>query len=195
MEIGEVRHFEDQASWRAWLEAHHEAEDEVWVGFRRKASGLPSITWPQAVDEALCFGWIDGIRKGVDGTSYTIRFTPRRARSVWSDVNTRRARELIELGLMRPAGLRALEARDAARAGVYSFEQRTAAALAPEHEARLRANAAAWADWTARPPWYRRAATWWVVSAKREATRERRLATLLAHSERGEPVPPLSRPS
>ncbi len=172
MEIGDVVHFEDQGAWRAWLEEHHDTADEVWVGFRRKASGLPSMTWPQAVEEALCFGWIDGIRKRVDDTSYTNRFTPRRPGSTWSNINTRRVQELIELGLMRPAGLRAFEARDAARAGVYSFEQRKTAALTPEQEARFKANAVAWADWTARPPSHPAGRD--VVGGERQARRDPR---------------------
>jgi uncharacterized protein YdeI (YjbR/CyaY-like superfamily) len=193
MEVGHLLHFADQPAWRRWLEEHHETADEVWVGFHRKSSGRPSIDWAQSVDEALCFGWIDGIRKRVDESSYTNRFTPRRPGSVWSRRNTERMGELIAAGQVAPAGLRAFAARDEARSGVYSFEQGEAAALTPAQEERIRASPAAWADWAARPAGYRRAVVWWVVGAKREETRERRLAALVECSERGEEVPPLRR--
>jgi uncharacterized protein YdeI (YjbR/CyaY-like superfamily) len=179
--------------WRAWLEAHHDAEREHWVGFHKRASGCPSITWPQAVDEALCFGWIDGIRKRVDATRYTIRFTPRKRSSTWSMVNVRRVGELSAAGLMRPAGIAAFEART--EAGTYSYEQRDAAAFDPVREARLRGNAAAWEHFSAQPPWYRRTATHWVMSAKREETRDRRLARLIEDSAAGRPTGPLARPA
>src|SRR5712691_2799868 len=172
------------AEFRAWLEEHYAEARELWVGFRKKGSGSPSITWPEAVDEALCFGWIDGIRKSIDDTSYTIRFTPRKRGSIWSDVNTARVHELTKLGRMHPAGLEAFAKRDAKRAGVYSYERRNAQ-LDPAYEQRLKANEKAWELFSARPPWYRRAAVSWVMSAKQEATRLRRLARLVEDSENG----------
>jgi uncharacterized protein YdeI (YjbR/CyaY-like superfamily) len=185
--------FATPADFRAWLEAHHDTAQELWVGFYRKGSGKPSITWPEAVDEALCFGWIDGVRRRIDDTSYTNRFTPRRARSTWSTVNVNRVAELIRLGRMQPAGLAAFEKRTAGRSGIYSFEQEAAPALDDVQEQRFRANAAAWDFFQREPAWYRRTAVWWVVSAKREETRLRRLAQLIDDSEHGRTVPPLTR--
>jgi len=173
---------------------HHAERREVWVGFHKKRSGRPSISWPEAVDQALCFGWIDGVRKSIDADSYRNRFTPRRPGSTWSSVNIRRAGELIRLGLMQPAGLAAFEARKPERSGVYSYEQRDQASLEPAHEAQLRANRAAWEFLQAQPPWYRRTAIRWIVSAKQEATRLRRLATLIECSAQGRTIPPLTRP-
>ena len=180
---------------RAWLEENHESATELLVGFYKKGSGKPSITWPESVEQALCFGWIDGVRRGLDDESYTIRFTPRKRSSTWSRVNLEKVEELKRRGLMRPAGLRAYEERREAKTGVYSYEQRETAELPAEYEERLRANAKAWEDWSARPPSYRKAAIWWVVSAKREETRERRLAQLIEHSARGRTVPPLTPPA
>src|SRR5438552_17225010 len=136
--------FATPSALRRWLEEHHDTTQAIWVGFNKKSSGKPSITWPEAVDEALCFGWIDGVRKGIDDVSYTIRFTPRKARSIWSAVNVKRAEELTRLGLMRPAGLSAFEARAAARSGIYAYEQRNAAELGEEYERRFRDNKEAW---------------------------------------------------
>lgn len=179
---------------RAWLEEHHDCEDELLVGFHKKGSGWPSITWPESVDQALCFGWIDGVRRRIDDASYTIRFTPRKARSTWSAVNVKRAGELIELGLMQPAGLAAFERRGDDRTAIHSYEQRRSAELEPDHERRFRADARAWSWFEAQAPSYRRAATHWVVSAKKPETRERRLDRLIADSAEGRPVPPLTRP-
>jgi uncharacterized protein YdeI (YjbR/CyaY-like superfamily) len=187
----EVHFFETPEQWRAWLEEHHTTETEVHVGFRRKATGLPTMTWSDAVDEALCFGWIDGVRRGIDEISYYNRFTPRRKRSTWSRVNIDKVARLTAEGRMRPAGVAAFEARTEANTGVYSHERPQA--LSPEHEARLRAETAAWEDWSSRPPSYRRQAAHWVASAKREETRERRLAQLIEACAAGRPVPPLSR--
>ena len=186
--------FATPADFRAWLERHHADRSELLVGFHKKGSGRPSITWPESVDEALCFGWIDGVRRSLGEEAYTIRFSPRQARSTWSAVNVRRAEDLIAEGRMTPAGLAAFEARSGDRTGVYSYEQRHAAALEPEQEERFRAHAAAWEWFSARPPSYRRAAIHWVTSAKRPETRERRLATLIEDSAAGRPVKPLARP-
>jgi uncharacterized protein YdeI (YjbR/CyaY-like superfamily) len=178
----EPTYFETPADLREWLERNHESAAELWVGFRRKASGLPSITWPEAVDEALCVGWIDGVRKSVDDTSYKIRFTPRKPTSNWSSVNIGRVAALTRDGRMRPMGLAAYERRSEKRSGIYSYEQRRSARLEPAQERRFKANAGAWAFFQAQPAGYRRTATWWVVSAKRDATREKRLATLIDDS-------------
>ncbi|HWT25077.1 MAG TPA: YdeI/OmpD-associated family protein [Solirubrobacteraceae bacterium] len=193
MEPRDVQFFPDPAAWRAWLEAHHEHAREVWVGYHKRGTGRPSLTWPESVDQALCFGWIDGLRKSLDDERYTIRFTPRKPRSIWSKVNIGRVEELTRLGLMRPAGVAAFAARDEARSGVYSFEQREAARLSSEQEARFRADAEAWAWFEAQAPSYRRAVTWWVVSAKREETRARRLETLIAESRAGRRIEPMTR--
>lgn len=177
--------FRSAAEFRRWLEKHHGSSDELWVGFYRKGASRSGITYKEAVDEALCFGWIDGIRKSLDEERYVNRFTPRKARSNWSNVNVRRVNELISEGRMHPAGLAAFELRDAKRSGVYSFENRGAAALTPEQTARFRSNAAAWSFFESQPPGYRKTAIWWVVSAKREETREKRLTTLIDDSSNG----------
>jgi uncharacterized protein YdeI (YjbR/CyaY-like superfamily) len=179
---------------RAWLEEHHEAGGELWVGFHKKGSGRPSITWQESVDQALCFGWIDGVRKSIDESSYMIRFTPRKERSTWSAVNVARARELQELGLMRPAGLSAFERRSDDRTAVYAYEQRKAAKLGAAYERRFRASPKAWQFFEAQAPWYRRNATYWVVSAKKEETRDRRLTRLIEDSEQGRTLAHLTRP-
>ncbi|MGH2653898.1 MAG: YdeI/OmpD-associated family protein [Actinomycetota bacterium] len=187
------RFFATPARFRTWLERNHETAAELWVGFHKKASGKPSITWPEAVDQALCFGWIDGVRRGIDDTSYTNRFTPRKPTSTWSARNVKRARELIELGLLAAAGLRAFEGRRESRTGIYSYEQRPPD-LPAKYARAFRADARAWKAWRAMPPGYRKAATWWVISAKREETRERRLATLIETTARGDRIPALTPP-
>jgi uncharacterized protein YdeI (YjbR/CyaY-like superfamily) len=178
------RHFPTQAAFRRWLEANHGRSTELWVAFHTKASGLGGLAYQEALDEALCFGWIDGVRKKVDPDSYTNRFTPRKRGSTWSLVNVRHAERLSAAGRMRAAGLAAFEARDERRTGVYSFEQRPRR-LPPSLERQLRGEPGAWAFWAAQPPGYRRVASWWVVSAKKAETRQRRLATLLADSAAG----------
>jgi len=142
--------FDTPADFRAWFAAHHETERELWVGFHKKGSGKPSITWPEAVDEALCVGWIDGIRKGVDADSYVIRFTPRKPRSTWSAVNVKRVAALTGLGLMHPAGLAAFAGRSEAKTAIYAYEQEDTA-LAAAAEAQFRANAPAWDFFAAQP--------------------------------------------
>ncbi|HWM11378.1 MAG TPA: YdeI/OmpD-associated family protein [Solirubrobacteraceae bacterium] len=185
--------FASPAEWRAWLETNHAEASEVIVGFHKKATGRASMTWPEAVDEALCFGWIDGVRRSHGPEAYTNRFTPRRPRSNWSAINVKRVGELTAEGRMTPAGLAAFEARTGEQTASYSYEQRQAA-LEPEQEARFRAAHEAWEWFSARPPSYRRAAIHWVTSAKRPETRERRLATLIDDSAAGRPVKPLARP-
>jgi uncharacterized protein YdeI (YjbR/CyaY-like superfamily) len=186
--------FAKPADFRAWLEENHDRASELWVGFHKKGSGRPSITWPESVDEALCFGWIDGVRKSLGADSYMIRFTPRKPRSTWSAVNIRRAQELVAEGRMRPAGLKAFEARSDDRSAIYSYEQRHAAKLDPEQEREFRANEKAWEYFQSRPPSYRKTAIWWVVSAKREETRRRRLRTLVDDSAQGRTLRHLTRP-
>ncbi|MDQ3930612.1 MAG: YdeI/OmpD-associated family protein [Chloroflexota bacterium] len=181
----EIKFFESPSEFRKWLDENHQTETELWVGFHKKGSGKPSITWPESVDQALCFGWIDGIRKSIDETSYMIRFTPRKRGSIWSAVNIKRVGELIELGLMQPAGLAAFEKRDEKKAQLYSYE-RTESKLDEAYERQFRDNQVAWSFFEAQAPWYRRTSSWWVMSAKKEETRQRRLSTLIAASERGE---------
>jgi uncharacterized protein YdeI (YjbR/CyaY-like superfamily) len=177
----------------AWLEEHHESESELLVGFYKKASGKPSISWQEAVEQALRFGWIDSVRRSLDEESYTNRFTPRRPGSSWSAINVATVERLKSDGLMAPAGLRAYEARKPERTGVYSFERRRAAELPPEFEQRFRANSTAWEWFAGRAAGYRRTATHWVVSAKRAETRLRRLQQLIDCSAEGRNVPPLAR--
>jgi uncharacterized protein YdeI (YjbR/CyaY-like superfamily) len=184
--------FEAPSELRKWLEKHHDNTQELWVGFYKKGSGKPSITWPESVDEALCFGWIDGIRKGIDGVSYKIRFTPRRPRSIWSAVNSKRVQELTDTGLMHPAGLQAFENKKEDKSSVYAYEQKDGAELNDTYKEQFIANSIAWNFFQAQAPWYQRTATWWVISAKREETRLKRLATLIESSEQGIAIPSLS---
>jgi uncharacterized protein YdeI (YjbR/CyaY-like superfamily) len=187
------RFFASPEKLRAWLAEHHDTSDELLVGFHKKATGKPSVTWKESVDEALCFGWIDGVRRTIDADRYTIRFTPRRARSIWSQINIARAKELIADGRMRPAGLRAFEGRDEARTRQYSFEQ-DKADFTRAQEREFRANKEAWAFFQSQPPSYRKPATWWVISAKKDDTKARRLATLIDDSANGRRIKHLIRP-
>jgi uncharacterized protein YdeI (YjbR/CyaY-like superfamily) len=178
----DVVFFEAPERLREWLEQHHASERELWVGYAKKGSGIPSITWPESVDEALCYGWIDGIRKSIDERRYCIRFTPRKPRSNWSAINLARVEVLTREGRMRPAGLQVYSERVAGSEANYSHEQRHDIALDPADLQRFQDHAEAWAFFQAQPPGYRRIATHWVVSAKQPATRERRLATLIEDS-------------
>ena len=181
----QTRFFPTPADWRAWLERNHESETELWVGFYKKGTGKPSITWPESVDQALCFGWIDGVRKTIDAESYVIRFTPRRRGSIWSNVNIRKVGELIDAGLMQAAGMRAFEARDPVKTGIYSFERTKPAKLPAAVKKVFMANKRAWKFFQSQPPGYRALVTNWVITAKQEATRDRRLATLMKDSAAG----------
>lgn len=183
------RYFATPAAFRTWLDAHHDRESELVVGFYKKGSGKPSITWPESVDEALCYGWIDGVRRSLGEESYTIRFTPRKPSSIWSNVNIAKVQALLASGRMMPAGIAAWERRDPAKSGIYAFERQEAAAFDTEAERRFARNRAAWKYFQAQPPGYRRLATHFVVSAKRPETRERRLVALIEHSARGERLP------
>lgn len=191
----EVLFFPDPAAFRAWLKENHARVAEQWVGFYKRGSGKPSITWPESVDQALCFGWIDGVRKTIDAQSYKIRFTPRKRGSVWSAINIRRAKALIEAGEMTPAGLKAFEARRSDRSALYSYEQRRNPVLPAAFAKKLKSDKAAWAFFRSQPPWYQRSATHWVISAKQEETRLRRLETLMEDSRNGRAIAPLRRPA
>ena len=181
-------YFPSPTHFRGWLQEHHSTAQELLVGFHKKSSGEPSLTWPESVDAALCFGWIDGVRKNVDSTRYTIRFTPRRPTSIWSKINIDRVRELTGLGLMQPAGLQAFERRTDEKSAIYSYEQRKNAALGRAYERQFRANKQAWDFFQAQAPSYRRVCSWWVISAKQEETRLRRLAELIDSSAKGRRV-------
>ena len=186
-----IKFFKSASHFRAWLEANHAVALELWVGFYKKASGHPSITWPESVDEALCFGWIDGVRKSIDEVSYKIRFSPRKPRSIWSVVNIKRANELAAQGLMRPAGTKAFDQRTENRLGVYSYEQRPAE-LPDPYRAILKQNKAAWDFIEAQPPSYRRMVSWWIISAKKEETKFKRLDRLIKFSALGQRLPEAS---
>jgi uncharacterized protein YdeI (YjbR/CyaY-like superfamily) len=187
--------FPSPTSWRAWLEKHHAQSEELWVGLYKRNSGRPSITWPESVDGALCFGWIDGIRKSIDDLSYKIRFTPRKPRSVWSGINVRRATELCTLGLMHPAGLAAFQRRDGDRSEIYSYEQRKKAELPAAYVRKFQAHPEAWKFFQSQPPGYQRICSFWVVSAKKEETRLKRLTALMEHSSHRRKIPALARPA
>jgi len=176
--------FRTPEDFRIWLEKNHTTATELWVGFYKRDSGKRSITWPESVDQALCFGWIDGVRKRVDEISYQIRFTPRRRGSIWSATNIKRAKELVEQNRMRPTGLRAFAARIENKSGIYSYEQRTTE-LEESHATHLKKNKAAWNFFQTQPPSYRKMISWWIVSAKKEETRMARLAKLISESAKG----------
>ena len=167
-----------------WLEENHATATELWVRFYKTNSGKSSITWPESVDQALCFGWIDGIRKRVDEISYQIRFTPRRRGSIWSAINIKRAEELARQKRMRPTGLKAFAERIENKSGVYSYEQRSTELLEP-YATHLKKNKAAWNFFRMQPPSYRKMIGWWIVSAKKEETRMARLAKLIGESAKG----------
>ena len=176
--------FQTPADFGTWLEKNHATATELWVGFYKKDSGKPSITWPESVDQALCFGWIDGIRKGVDEISYQIRFTPRRRGSIWSAINITRAKELVRQKQMRPTGLKAFAARIENKSGIYSYEQRTTELEEP-YATYLKKNKAASNFFKKQPPSYRKMIGWWIISAKKEETRMARLAKLISESAKG----------
>jgi len=177
--------FATAARFRAWLAKNHLTADELLVGFHKKDSGKASITWPESVDEALCHGWIDGVRRRVDETSYTIRFTPRRPRSIWSSINIARMKVLLEQGRVTPSGSAAFERRSDDKSSIYAYEQRAAATLTPAQEKLFRARRKAWAFFTAQAPSYQRLMIFHVVSAKKEETKRKRLAGLIELSAEG----------
>ncbi len=188
------RFFRTAAQWRAWLAANHATAPELLVGFHKLASGKPSITWPESVDEALCHGWIDGVRRRIDETSYSIRFSPRRPTSIWSAVNIRRFGELEAEGRVEEAGRQAFAHRKENRSGIYAYEQRKDTFDEP-YLSRFRTARRAFAFFEAQPAGYRKLTIWWVVSAKREATREKRLAQLIECCAAGRRLPGLERPT
>ena len=167
-----------------WLEKNQDSATELLVGFYKKMSGKESITYPEALDEALCFGWIDGVRKSIDNASYTIRFTPRKSKSIWSLVNVRHVERLQQEGRMKPSGLEAFALRDPKRTGIYSFENRPRE-LSPAYKRKFRLNKKAWEFFEAQPPFFRKTAAFYVMSAKKEETRVRRLEHLIESSEKG----------
>lgn len=179
--VTEPTFFRTASTFRKWLEENHDRTPELLIGFHRVDSGKGGITYREALDEALCFGWIDGVRKRFDADSYTIRFTPRKPSSIWSVVNTTRIDKLINMGRVHPAGLKVFQQRDEKRSKLYSYEVGNCK-FAPEHEEQFRADPTAWEFYQAQAPWYRRVSCYWVMSAKREETRLRRLATLIDDS-------------
>ena len=185
----EVKVFKSAAQLRQWFEKHHATETEAWIGYYRKGVPKTSIAYIEAVDEGLSFGWVDSVGYRVGDEVYTNRFTPRRKGSTWSARNVGRVRELQAEGRMHPAGIAAFEARTENRTGIYSYENRPAD-LPSAYLKELKANAEAWRFWRAQTPGYRRGATWWVISAKQEATRDRRLATLIEDSAGGRFIKP-----
>jgi uncharacterized protein YdeI (YjbR/CyaY-like superfamily) len=184
--------FKSAEEFRSWLEKNHDKQQELLLGFYKKASGKGGITHREALDEALAFGWIDGVVKTLDESSYTIRFTPRRPKSIWSLVNIKRVGELKKLGLMRPSGLAAFEGRDLEKAQRYSYERKTST-LDGELEKKFKANKKAWEFFQAQPPGYQKVISWWIISAKQEETRFRRLERLIRDSENGRRVGILER--
>ena len=185
--MAEPAYFETEADFRRWLAANHETTPELLVGFWKKASGKPSIDWPQARDQALCFGWIDGVRRSLGDEAYTIRFTPRRKGSIWSKINVDRFSALSAAGQMTPAGVLAYE-ENKHKSGVYAYENEQKQ-LTAEEERRFRRNKAAWTDWEQRPPSYRRSALYWITGAKRPETRSKRLTDLIDVSAEGRRLP------
>ncbi|WP_246606026.1 YdeI/OmpD-associated family protein [Paractinoplanes toevensis] len=187
----EAQFFDTADDLRAWFEQHHESALELFVGYWKKGSGRAGVSHPEAIEQALCFGWIDSIARRIDEASYRVRFTPRRKGSVWSEVNVAKIAELTERGLMRPAGTRAFDSRKIDAAPAYSYEQ-GGAELDLEQIARFKTQKAAWEWFEGQSAYYRRAASHWVISAKRPETRERRLSQLIADSGAGRRVPPLA---
>lgn len=186
------RFFKTPADLRRWFEAHAATERELIVGYYKRETGKPSVTWPESVDQALCFGWIDGIRRKIDEERYTIRFTPRKPGSIWSAINIRRMQALIAAKQVTVAGIKAHEARRENRSGTYSFEQRSVE-LPAEYARVLKKDKRAFDFFQSQPPSYRKTAMWWVVSAKKEETRLRRLQALIEDSRRGERIALLRR--
>lgn len=175
-------YFATAADFRKWLAKHHATADELIVGFYKKSSGKGGMTYKEAVDEALCFGWIDGMVRRIDDERHQQRYTPRRPGSIWSNVNVRNAERLIAVERMRPAGLAAFQARTAAKTGIYSFEAKQPKQLSATDEKTFRANKKAWAFFAEQAPWYQRKVMWWVASAKQDATRQKRLMRLMTAS-------------
>jgi uncharacterized protein YdeI (YjbR/CyaY-like superfamily) len=177
----DVSFFRSEKAFRTWLQKNHAKSTELVVGFYKKDSAKPSITYPEARDQALCFGWIDGVRRALDGASYSVRFTPRKPRCIWSNVNIGRVEELTKLKQMAPAGVKAFKARDGKRSGIYAFENKPTQ-LSADYEKEFKSNKKAWDFFLSMPPWYRRTAIYRVMSAKKEETRLNRLGELITNS-------------
>jgi len=186
-------YFGSPSEWRRWLAENHVSEKEVLVGYYKKGVDKPTITWPQSVDEALCYGWIDGVRRTVDNERYTIRFTPRKSTSIWSAVNMNRVAELTEQGLMQPEGLTAFEKRKQGKSVIYSYEQKGDVVLADVYLKPFQANEKAWGFFDKQAGWYKKAAIWRIVSAKKEDTRLKRLEELIQDSENQRTIKTLTR--
>lgn len=185
-------YFQTETDFRKWLEKHHRKAKELIVGFYKVGSGKKSMTWSQSVDQAICFGWIDGVRKSIDQESYLIRFTPRNPNSTWSKVNIDKVDALTKKGLMRPSGLAAFQRRKDSNSGIYTYEQNSEIKLSGDFEKQFQSNKKAWANFHSLPPSYRKPAINWVMSAKQETTRKKRLSILIADSEAGRKIKPLS---
>jgi uncharacterized protein YdeI (YjbR/CyaY-like superfamily) len=185
--------FPTKADFRKWLEENHDKEKELLVGFYKVGSGKPSMNWSDSVDEALCFGWIDAVRRSIDDESYTIRFTHRKPGSIWSAVNIKKIETLTEMGLMKPAGIEAFNKRNAEKSGIYSYEKEPVT-LSKDFEKKFKGNKTAWKYFNTLPPSYRKTAIHWVMSAKQEVTRIRRMETLISDSEKGLKIKPLRYP-
>lgn len=183
-------YFATKQDFRIWLEKNHDKKADLLVGFYKVDSGKPSVTWSESVDQALCFGWIDGIRKSIDSQSYCIRFTPRKPKSIWSAINIQKVDQMNKLGLMHPAGLAAFERRNEQKSVIYSYENRPQK-LSDENEILLKSNLKAWEFFQSQPPSYQKIAIYWVVSAKQETTRQKRMNELIADSEKGLKIKPL----
>ena len=183
--------FASPEEFRNWLRKNHSSQVEVFVGYYKRHTGKASLTWQESVHEALCFGWIDGVRKSLGNESYMIRFTPRKPKSIWSAVNIKRVGELTKLGLISPAGLAAFNLREEKRSKVYGYEEK-AQALSPVFEKKLKANKKAWAFFQLQAPWYKKVASAWVMRAVRKETRQKRLAELIGDSEVGRKIKILS---
>jgi len=183
--------FKTPSDFRKWLAKNHAKCTELLVGFQKKSTGKPSISWPESVEEALCYGWIDGVRRRIDDDSYTIRFTPRKPTSTWSAINIKLVEKLIAEKRMQPPGLKAFNARKASKSATYSYENRPQS-LSPEYEKTFKKNKKAWSYFEAQAPWYRQTSIYWVMSAKREETRLRRLKSLIDDCELHRPIKPIS---
>lgn len=190
---GRAVHFDTAQAFRVWLEKNHASAGELWIGFFKKSTKKQGATYAEALDEALCYGWIDGVRYSVDEMSYKIRFTPRKPKSIWSLVNVRHVQRLKKAGKMAEPGLKVYEAREQHRTGIYAFEQKRPG-LSEKYKRIFRANVAAWQFFSSQAPWYQRTAGFWVSSAKQEETRQRRLAELMADSEKGKRIDRLNYP-
>ena len=185
-----ARYFASTAQFRRWLDRHHSDTKVLWVGYHKRATARPSLTWSESVDVALCYGWIDGVRRPVDEERYAIRFTPRSSKSNWSKVNLAKAKQLMASGQMHPAGLAAYQGRDPSRTYRYLYEQKERPGLAPRYLAELRKDPKAWAFYKAQAPWYQRISGLYVMSAVKEETRQRRLARLIKDCAAGRLITP-----